>query len=503
MFARFASESSPIMERNKAMGSSQLPQCLSSIYSGTSTCPACTAALTPLPAECSKMLRSLEAGGHLACPVQEAQANAAGLTVPPTAVAVMRDLIVATSTMCVASAQHVHMKKLRSPACVIIALAPYWAVAALITQLDHSPTHHTLQGALQQLLQTTLTRTAAVEVSEDLLLVLPAAAGRLRAFALGPLSSPLLFATQLALAMRSALEVKLLCPQCPAFMAQVLEQSDANTSEVVQLIALAVPQLALQPDRLPSRALPLAYAASFRSTLSSSPAPRLSLQLTAVLAQACPSAAAIADSTGKYALHYAAASGHGETLQMLTTMFPYTAPLKDKLDVYPLQRALLRSAELGDAAVLSLCAAHPQALFATSKSRPVDLLACARSKCSAALFEGLMAIAQQVKRPAPLIPKVKKTKAKLIASPRSTCSADSDCGASHALDTDNESLSDSSMSAGCHSPLREEESDALLQYAASLLMLQRGDSPVPAPVSEKRALGDDLDDSRPTKRLCV
>lgn len=348
-------------------------------------------------------------------------------------------------------------KLLRNPTCVAIALAPYWAIACLITQLGAADVESPLKSALLCLLSTKVTREASIDVHAELSFGLSTIPGssHLKNVVNSFLCNPLLFAVQLSLLMRSSLEKKYLA--CSAaqssFLQTVIKRSDSNSRDAIKLLTDLAPQWCLMCDQASSQSHCLAHVAAYRSSIQNDLGAQLAVMLCQILAKCGPSAGAIPDRRGRCPIHIAAEQGNAAQLVLLASLFPYTAPLRDQDGFLPLERALERVQEIGEDAIAHLVAAFPDALLL--KTADGLLVEKVRAKCSSVAVQEVIA--------------------RVEASSSTMASKSSQVG-SVTADTDNESHGSgspwSSESESMSSPRCDDPS--LVSFADSLLLLRQG-----------------------------
>lgn len=265
--------------------------------------------LLTLTLDCNNMLRNLAAGGFL--PV-------AGTGSTVTAMGMMQDLILVTSRLYTAALEHKPLKKLCSAGSVCVAVAPYWALTCLATQLDSTRS----QAALFQLLSSKIAMQAAMEVEVELSMI---SKEKLKT----KFTHPLLYLIQLVLATRTSLETKIRSTSTPAnapFFQSILLNSDRNSIELVAKVARLLPQLCMCGDPKP-----LVCVASFKSLLHDDAewqvsASRLPIELVKVLSKAAVSMSLI-----DQALRAASSSGHVEVANLLSALLAHAGlQLKEK-----------------------------------------------------------------------------------------------------------------------------------------------------------------------------
>lgn len=287
IFNRFLTQKVSVLPDN-----AQLPQNLAVIYG-----------------DCNNMLRNLVAGGFL---------PTAGTGSTVTAMGMMQDLILVTSRLYTAALEHKPLKKLCSAGSVCVALAPYWALTCLATQLDSTRS----QAGLFQLLSSKIAMQAAMEVEVELSMI---SKEKLQT----NFTHPLLYLIQLVLATRTSLETKIRSTSTPAnapFFQSILLNSDRNSIELVAKVARLLPQLCMCGDPKP-----LVCVASFKSLLHGDAewqvsASRLPIELVKVLSKVAVSMSLI-----DQALRAASSSGHNEVANLLSALLAHAGlQLKEK-----------------------------------------------------------------------------------------------------------------------------------------------------------------------------
>lgn len=299
----------------------------------------------------------------------------------------------------------------------LIALAPFWAIASLITQMKEHPSDSlVLKSALSMLLCTPLTVSAATEMSENCLTRLTAtenhflssmaanASGvpqfshqylhqqlhvlqqqyqdclflrltaRLRQSLRTHLSHPLVFALVLSMSLRNDVAVKALmamttAPEKLPFFEKVLSRSDENSLDLITSIVTSAPKLVLRPDSSSQHTTPLIYAVAHRSVVSGeSYESVLSSQdfvqsIVQILTDYVPSSVTISNHKGMYPLHFAARRGYSSVMLYLASRFgSFSLSLLDNAGKYPLHHALLSSHMHKEDDIVALASLSPQLL---------------------------------------------------------------------------------------------------------------------------------------------
>lgn len=298
----------------------------------------------------------------------------------------------------------------------LIALAPFWAIASLVTQIKENTSDSlVLKSALSMLLCTPLTVAAATEMSENCLARLTAtenqflsamvnASGvpqfshqylhqqlhvlqqqhqdslllrltaRLRQSLRTHLSHPLLFALVLSMSLRNDLAVKAqmamtTAPDKLPFFEKVLNRSDENSLDLVVSIVTSAPKLVLRPDSSSQHNTPLIYVVAHRSVISGeSHESVLSSQgfvqgIVQILTDYVPSSVTISNHKGMYPLHFAARRGYSSVMLYLASRFgSFSLSLLDNAGKYPLHHALLSSHMHKEDDIVALASLSPQLL---------------------------------------------------------------------------------------------------------------------------------------------
>lgn len=299
----------------------------------------------------------------------------------------------------------------------LIALAPFWAIASLITQIKENPSDSlVLKSALSMLLCTPLTVAAATEMSENCLARLTATenqflgamaanaggvpqlahqylhqqlhvlqqqhqgslllrlTARLRQSLRTHLSQPLLFALVLSMSLRNDLAVKAqmamtTAPDKLPFFEKVLNRSDENSLDLVTSIVTSAPKLVLRPDSSSQHTTPLIYVVAHRSVISGeSHESVLSSQdfvqgVVQILTDYVPSSVTISNHKGMYPLHFAARRGYSSVMLYLASRFgSFSLSLLDNAGKYPLHHALLSSHMHQEDDIVALASLSPQLL---------------------------------------------------------------------------------------------------------------------------------------------
>lgn len=302
----------------------------------------------------------------------------------------------------------------------LIALAPFWAIASLITQIKETPSDSlVLKSALSMLLCTPLTVAAATEMSENCLArlattenqflgamaanasgvpqfahqylhqqlhvlqqqfqdcVLLRLTARLRQSLRTHLSHPLLFALVLGMSLRNDLAVKAHMAMATAadklpFFEKVLNRSDENSLDLIAAIVTSAPKLVLRPDSSSQHATPLIYAVAHRSVIAGDLYDSmLSSQdfvqgIVQILTDYVPSSVTISNHKGMYPLHFAARRGYSSVMLYLASRFgSFSLSLLDNAGKYPLHHALLSSHMHKEDDIVALASLSPQLLDET------------------------------------------------------------------------------------------------------------------------------------------
>ncbi|RYH15162.1 hypothetical protein EON65_32235 [archaeon] len=383
------------------------------------------------------MLKSLLKDRHLSAGQPEC------LATQSSSLGIIKELIVITSSLLMAlSSPDKSQSRLKTPSRVLVALAPYWAVVVFVTQIG-GPHSAAEKAKLLSALRTLLTDSSVMESAT--LLTLDAAVVS-EGFARSALTSVLHFAVQFVLAMRQSLERKILSDSLPMkFVSNILDLSDNNSLQLIQFILKHCPHLALNGDFNRAQALPLSYVVSCIGLLSCSPNhlseessskalfDSLYVQLAQLFCQLAPECVGCLDKLRRATLHYACMNvSMPSVLSVILHALPCTAALMDAQGLYPINYLLQHSGR-DEKLTMELFQVYPNA------------------------FRGL-----------PLPTYVEREDKEIASSP--------------AADTDNESLSGSSLSSAPATPLSvdcdvsEDENACMLQHAASLLLLKRAQS---------------------------
>lgn len=299
-----------------------------------------------------------------------------------------------------------------SPLSALIAIAPFWAVAALISQSKVDPNgSQNVKAALKSLLTSKITSRAHFDISEEILhctnnisshSVKSTSAEqvltRLRRALRTHLKNILLFSVILSVSLHSELSATLhnaalSLPQ--AAIDHLLSTSDDNSIEIVKIVVNNVPQLAIVTDTGSVGATPLAYAAAYRCN-GNSDAPfleyKLALGLCKVLTDVASSALAISDRLGMLPLHHAARKGHPIVVDYLSEKFDFTVPLRDSSGKTALHHALISWKQLNEYCILGLASMFPRFLKESTPAVAFDPLDYARRNCPESLWHGLAQI---------------------------------------------------------------------------------------------------------------
>jgi hypothetical protein len=268
---------------------------------------------------------------------------------------------------------------------ILISLAPYWAIASLITQLkkqeslECSAQRDTLEPALLSLLRAPVTSQATLIFSENCLTRIALAESklnlthnttttsmetkivtpesvviqlfqRIKKSLRTHLSNLLIFSIVLGLSLRHDLLLKFRSSidtitttnntTAASFALQrkaIIEESDKKLIHLILQLVQYAPKLVIKADFSPLRIYPLMYIVSHRSMIvpttstttgiqsnwskEYTSATEIIYQLTKCITEYVPSSVTLADSKGMYPLHYAARRGYTQILRYLTERY--------------------------------------------------------------------------------------------------------------------------------------------------------------------------------------
>lgn len=320
----------------------------------------------------------------------------------------------------------------------LIALAPFWAIASLVSQFgcgDDISSNYELKSALTSLLRSPLAFNSCMAMSEDCLQRLAQSEhnylSSVASFTLSPhhylhhqlhilqqehqdsllmrlttrlrkslrshLAHPLLFCIVLAVSLRNDLSAKARA----AFVAgnsgdkfqvfqRIFSQSDENSLNIAELVVTMAPKLVLQSDITNQQSTPLIYLSAHRAVFSVSSLPEetekflstesLVLGLVQILTDYVPSALTLSDTKGMYPLHFAARRGYSSVMLFLASRFgSFSLSLLDNSGKYPLHHALLSHHIHDEDTIVHLASLCPQLLNGENSSALYDTPPAANS----------------------------------------------------------------------------------------------------------------------------
>jgi ankyrin repeat protein len=395
-------------------------------------------------------------------------------------------------------------KNTASPLSVLIAISPYWAIAALLSQAKSDQSNsHVLRAALKSILTGKYTSRAHIEIGDEILhctnhlpssLVKSAMVNqllaRLRRCLRTHLKNVLLFAVVLSVSVHTELSATLhhsMIGLNQGTIDNLLLLSDDNCIEVVRIVINSAPQLALATDTGSVGATPLAYAASYQCTNGLDSAfleYKLALGLCKILTDVAPSALAICDRLGMLPLHHAARKGHSAVVEYLSRNFYFTVPLRDSSGKTVLHHALINWKHQQESTILQLARMYPKVLKdSTYHASAFDPLEYAQKHCPESLAKGLYQIYAQETSLIVNIPEMKVVSNDIHnhkyspGSPTGVFSTgtDPEFSESEAYNTEesfheNDSI-DTEDDHRLHFPISKKDQE-LLQFADTLLLLQ-------------------------------
>lgn len=330
-----------------------------------------------------------------------------------------------STAKCASSSSSSNNKHGQSITAALIALAPFWAIASLISQFgcsDDSCLHSELESALTSLFRIPLALNACCTMSEDCLqriaqtehnylssvtslplspqhhqlhilqqehqnCLLMRLTTRLRKSLRSHLAHPLLFCIVLTLSLRNDLSTKARAAfatgktkvNLQEVFQRIITQSDENSLGITELVVTMAPKLVLQTDLTSQQSTPLIYLTAHRSVPALRSLPKeaetllsmepLVLGLVQILTNYVPSALTLCDSKGMYPLHFAARRGYSSVLLFLANRFgSLSLSLLDDSGKYPLHHALLSHHLHDEDTIVHLARLCPQLLDGQNSS---------------------------------------------------------------------------------------------------------------------------------------